>query len=70
MSPVLFSLFLNDLEEYLTESQCKGINLNNQENDVDTYLKLLVLLYADDNVVFCTNAESFQHNLNAFYEFS
>ena len=70
LSPVLFSLFLNDLEEYLTESQCEGINLNNQENDVDTYLKILVLLYADDTVVFGTNAESFQHNLNAFYEYS
>ena len=70
LSPVLFSLFLNDLEEYLTESQCEGINLNNQENDVDTYLKFLVLLYADDTVVFGTNAESFQHNLNAFYEYS
>ena len=58
MSPILFSLFLKDLEEYLTETQCGGINLNNQENDVDTYLKNLVLLYADDTVVFGTNAES------------
>ena len=70
LSPVLFSLFLNDLEAYLTESQCEGINLNSQENDVDTYLKILVLLYADDTVVFGTSAESFQHNLNAFYEYS
>ena len=33
------------------------------------YLKILVLLYADDTVIFGTDAESFQHNLDMFYEY-
>ena len=33
------------------------------------YLKILVLLYADDTVIFGTDPESFQHNLDMFYEY-
>ena len=31
---------------------------------------MLVLLYADDTVVFGTDTESFQQNLNVFYDYS
>ena len=33
-------------------------------------MKLFVLLYADDTVVFGTDAISFQENLNYFYEYT
>ena len=70
LSPVLFSLFLNDLEEYMRNLNCNGISLNTPGYDIDTYLKILVLLYADDTVVFGTDADSFQHNLNVFYDYT
>ena len=70
LSPVLFSLFLNDLEEFMQRSHCTGINLKTTDNDTDVFIKLLVLLYADDTVLLGIDAESFQHNLNAFYEYS
>ena len=70
LSPVLFSLFLNDLEEYMRNLNCNGICLNMPGNDIDNFLKILVLLYADDTVVFGTDAESFQQNLNVFYDYS
>ena len=47
---------------------CNGICLNSPDGNIDDFLKILVLLYADDTVVFGTDAESFQQNLNVFYE--
>ena len=41
LSPVLFSLFLNDLEDFLVNSICSEINLNMPGNDLDAYLKIL-----------------------------
>ena len=48
---------------------CSGINFNITDNEINVYLKILVLLYADDTVIFGTDAESFQHNLDMFYEY-
>ena len=70
LSPILFSLFLNDLDDYLQNSNCFGINLNMPESNIESYLTLLTLLYADDMVVFGTDPESFQENINIFYEYS
>ena len=67
LSPVLFNLFLNDLEEFMQRSHYTGINLKTIKNDSDVFIKFLVLLYADDTVLLGIDAESFQHNLNAFY---
>ncbi|MEW8546068.1 MAG: reverse transcriptase family protein [Candidatus Thiodiazotropha sp.] len=70
LSPILFSLFLNDLEDYLTARRCLGINLTLPEDDVETFLKILVLLYADDTVIFGTDEKAFQENLDAFFDYS
>ena len=66
LTPVLFSLFLNDLPNL----NCNGICLNTPGNDIDNFLKILVLLYADDSLVFGTDAESLLQNLNVFYDYS
>ena len=70
LSPVFFSLFLNDIEDFLINSNCSGINLNMPGNDLDAYLKNLTLLYADDTVIFATEPATFQENVNAFFEYS
>ena len=70
LSPILFSLFLNDLEDFLINSYCSEINLNMPGNDLDAYLKILTLLYADDTVIFATDPATFQENINAFFEYS
>ena len=70
LSPVLFSLFLNDLEDCLVNSNCSGINLNMPGNDLDAYLKILTLLYADDTVIFATDPATFQEKIKAFFEYS
>ena len=69
LSPALFSLFLNDLEIHLTSRHCKGIPLDYEDDDISMFLEILILLYADDTVIFGTDPNSFQGNLNAFYEY-
>ena len=70
LSPVLFAIFLNDLEDFLVQHNCNGITLDSDNQDILLYLKLFVLLYADDMVVFGIDAISFQENLNYFYEYT
>ena len=65
--------FLNDLESsFLCERSCNGVNFEFQYDDITLYmyLKLLVLLYPDDTVVFGTDEKEFQNNLDMFYEYS
>ena len=70
LSPVLFCIFLNDLQNFMLNHNCKGVDLQMPENETDTFLQLLVLLYADDTVIFGTDEESFQQNLDVFLEYS
>ena len=53
LSPLLFSLYLNDLQEFLSKAY-EGLNVAselierlNQTEDTVLYLKLFALLYAD-----------------------
>ena len=71
LSPILFSLFLNDLEEYLINKNNNGINLSEYTHDTELLplLKILVLLYADDTVLLANDHLSLQKSLNDFMEF-
>ena len=70
LSPVLFALFLNDLESFLNQNSCNGIALEIPDEPISRYIKMFVLLYADDTVIFGTSEENFQHNLIILYEYS
>ena len=62
VSPVLFSLFLNDLTEFISHaydglnaiSDVSKILLSNDE--IEVYFKLYILLYADDTVILAESA--------------
>ena len=56
LSPILFSLYLNDLENYLLTNGSPFLEIN--DNDLDVYRKLIALLYADDTVVFASSEET------------
>ena len=56
LSPLLFSLFLNDIEEHFIQAGMEGI-------DIIT-VKMFMLLYADDIVLFGNSAEQLQDSLN------
>ena len=62
LSPILFSLYLNDIEEQFMNSGIEGI-------DIDMF-KMFLLLYTDDIVVFANNSEELQNGLDHFlYDF-
>ena len=41
LSPVLFALFLNDLESFLCDKSCNGVNFEFQYDDITLYLNCL-----------------------------
>ena len=73
LSPILFSLFLNDLSEFISHaydglndvSEMAHILLSNDE--IEVYFKLYILLYADDAVVFAESENELQAALNAMF---
>lgn len=60
---------MNDLEVYLDVKQNHGVILDLENDDFVLYLKIIVLLYADDMVIISDDAQSFQKSLNDFYEY-
>ena len=67
LSPVLFALFMNDLEDKLLIDNVDGIRVDLSADDQSMYfLKIFVLLYADDTVILADNAEAFQKSLDSF----
>lgn len=73
LSPLLFSLYVNDLEEFLHDQGCSPINVcNNDDIDVqelNNRLKLLVVMYADDTATVSETSEGLQAALNALDEY-
>ena len=69
LSPVLFALYLNDLESYLLHKNLSGITFDIPDNDVELYLKIFSLLYANDTVIMADNPTDLQDCLNAFSEY-
>jgi predicted site-specific integrase-resolvase len=67
----LFSIFLNDLESYLQSKDVSGlITLSEEiENQLNVYLKLFVILYADDTVIMSETKEDLQKQLDVFSEY-
>ena len=69
LSPILFSLYLNDLENYLMSNGANGIVCEANSENIYTYIKLLVILFADDTVFFSNNQVDLQHMLNLFEQY-
>lgn len=69
MSPILFTFYLNDLEEFLINKNINGAICDFETDEVCIYFKLLILLYADDTVLFSDNSDDLQHALNIFEEY-
>ena len=75
LSPVLFSLFLNDLESFIS-GRCEGLkylreNMSEQLSDEELsgLVKLFMLLYADDTVLFADSLNGMQQALDAMHDY-
>ena len=71
LSSFLFALYLNDLETFLTNKNAQGVKTISEdfENDLQIYVKLFTILYANDTVLLAESAEELQLELNYFYEY-
>ena len=69
LSPVLFSIFLNDLESYLQSKSNGGVDVELLNDDLYFYLKFTVLLYADDTAIICESEKDLQICLNNFVDY-
>ena len=71
LSPLLFNLFLNDLEDFFKDNNVSGIECNQHQLD-DTlmvFLKIFTLLYADDTAILSNSAEGLQKALLVYSEY-
>jgi hypothetical protein len=67
LSPVLFSLYINDIDSYLATNDCPGLPLSDSfDNMIDVGVILYVLMYADDTVLLASNAKHLQTMLDLF----
>ena len=69
--PFLFAVFMNDLESYLTNCNLNGLQTisNEIETQLGIYLKLFVILYADDTVLMAESSADLQNQLNSFQDY-
>ena len=75
LSPLLFAIYLNDFELYIS-GHYDGLSLFSSEvnkwlsdDDVELFLKLFVLLYADDTIVLAESPEDLNKALKAVHEY-
>jgi hypothetical protein len=64
LSPILFSLYVNDCEMAFINSTCSSIPLEVKD------LNLFLLMYADDVVIFSESISGLQNMLDTLYEYT
>ena len=70
LSPILFTIFLNVLMSCWESNNASGVNLELKFDELTLFLKLFILLYAGNTVIFGTDEKQFQDNLNLFFEYT
>ena len=76
LSPLLFAIFLNDLESTFVRDGVAGLQFINSsvnkylsDDVIDTWLKLFVLLYADDTILLAENEHDLQKSLQSLHSY-
>lgn len=69
LSPILFSLFLNDLEHYLMTNNANGLDCKANTQNTYSFIKVFILLFADDTVLFANSKDDLQNMLNIFEQY-
>lgn len=62
LSPILFSIFVNDLEETFRNGRVRGINIDNHKD-------ILLSKYVDDMVILCYLPVDTQRKLNLLHAY-
>ena len=61
LSPILYSLYVNDFEMHLLKENCTSIEIN--------LINLFLIMYADDTVLLAETPENLQCILNSLYNY-
>ena len=75
LSPLLFAIFLNDFEYSISRKYnglkvlSNDINTLLSDDDVEHFLTMYVLLYADDTIVLAESPQELQNALNAVHTY-
>lgn len=75
LSPLLFAMYLNDFELFISKRFSGLSSISNDiktylsDDDVEVFLKLFTLLYADDTIVFAESETELQQALDAVYDY-
>lgn len=62
LSPLLFSLYVNDMETNFINNNCDSIELNS--------INMFLLLYADDTVIFSESVSGLQKMLDSLHSYT
>ena len=62
-------MYLNDLENFIISGGVKTVDLEVISEEVHVYIKILILLYADDTIIFSNDKDNFQKAVDTFYEY-
>ena len=75
LSPLLFAIYSHDLEQFLQDNY-NGLSLlseiqnqNNLPNEMENYIKLIVLMYVDDTILLAESEEDLQDALSAMFNY-
>ena len=71
---LLFSLYLNDLQQFLQEAhmglkEISGLATHTFDNNLCALLKLYILLYADDTVLLAESPKYLRNSINLMEEY-
>ena len=68
LCPFLFSIFLNDLEDFFRQLDGEPLKIIQEklENELHIFYKIFVILYADDTVILSETKEGMQQALDIF----
>ena len=75
LSPVLFALFLNDLQAHVAREygglKMVGDLVNEllSDDDIEVFFMLYILLYVDDTIILAETVAELQRALNFMYEY-
>ena len=70
LSPLLFAMYLNDFESFLSE-RYDGLTKVSSSilNELNIYFRIFCLLYADDTLVLAESATQLQKALDGLHEY-
>ena len=69
LSPLLFAIYLNDLESFLIHQHLAGITIDISTANLMVHMKLFTLLYADDTALMAESPVDLQNCLDAFHSY-